>query len=70
MPCPACESANVGRSPTGDWCNDCGWAAPGYECERCGRQGVAEHHLTTKRTFCRTYKKGQQSTEATKLERQ
>ncbi len=42
--CPYCKSANEGRSPTGDWCNDCGWASPGYTCKTCGREGVNERH--------------------------
>lgn len=56
--CPACGSPNYGRSPTGDWCNDCGWAYPGYECERCKRVGVNEHHLKLpERTLCQTFEK-------------
>jgi len=26
--CPACGSIETGRSPTGDWCNLCGWQNP------------------------------------------
>lgn len=57
-PCPQCGSQNQGRSPTGDWCNDCGWAYPGYKCERCGREGVNEYHLRLpERVLCRTFGK-------------
>lgn len=56
-PCPFCRSDKTGSSPTGDWCNDCGWASPGYECEECGRKGVNEHHLSKESTLCKTYAK-------------
>lgn len=44
QPCPTCGSSNVGRSPTGDWCNECGWAYPGLKCNVCGREGVNVKH--------------------------
>lgn len=43
--CPECHGMSVGRSPTGDWCNTCGWASPGVVCDRCGRSYVKEVHL-------------------------
>jgi hypothetical protein len=26
--CPNCKREAVGRSPTGSWCNACGWMSP------------------------------------------
>ena len=53
-PCHACGSTNCGRSPTGSWCNDCGWSYPGYRCAKCGRDEVAKFHLRLpQRTLCR-----------------
>ena len=43
-PCPDCKSENTGRSPTGDWCNACGWSYPGYWCPVCKRESVQPNH--------------------------
>lgn len=51
--CPECHSDKTGLSPTGAWCNKCGWAEPGYKCERCGREGVNEHHIDGAGLLCR-----------------
>lgn len=44
MGCPDCKSEDEGRSPTGDWCNNCGWAYPGLHCYKCGRDEVNKKH--------------------------
>lgn len=36
----------IGRSPCGDWCNECGAAWPGLVCTACGREGVNVEHFT------------------------
>lgn len=54
--CPECDSTNTGSSPTGAWCNDCGFADPGYMCDKCSRLSVNEHHLKLpERTLCHHY---------------
>ena len=46
MKCPFCRSKGVKRSPTGDWCEECGWAKPGMYCPGCGRKDVNRKHKT------------------------
>lgn len=43
-PCPHCKSESTGRSPSGDWCNECGWTYPGLHCNKCGRKEVDIKH--------------------------
>lgn len=49
--CRVCGD-RIGSSPTGDWCNRCGWAVPGYHCDNCGRDCVNEYHLSPGRWLC------------------
>lgn len=42
-----------GRSPSGDWCNDCKWAYTGLGCDRCGRTEVDITHKAPDGSDCR-----------------
>lgn len=52
LPCSFCGSLELGSSPTGDWCNTCGAASPGFWCPFCDREGVNATHWQPDRTPC------------------
>ena len=54
--CPFCFSKNTGSSPTGDWCNDCGWAMMGPTCPICHRAEVNPKHLNNSLKPCEPVK--------------
>lgn len=57
--CHACGNENTSRSPTGDWCNNCGmqWPCPCVandhkECFEHLLKKSTENNLTTPRSCC------------------